>query len=376
MNALSSHPLCNFYTNFKPKLITRRDLRPPSCTSSLKIGEETKLKWTNFKQDLTAEETIAISQLPPKMANRCKALLKRLICFSCQNENLQFLLATWVKTMKPRRADWLAVLKEMKRIEHPLYIEVIEYALLEDTFEANVRDYTKLIHTLGKQNNLDKAERTLDVMKRRGFPCDLVTLTTLIDMYSKSGDLKRSKEVFDEIKLLGLNYDKRVYGSMVMAYVRANMLEEAESLIKEAEAQEIYPGSEVYKALLRAYSNKGDSKGAQRVFDSIQFARIVPDSRICALLMNAYCLAGQTNEARCVIENMRRAHLIPCDRCVGLMIDAYEKDNRIDKALDFLTEMERDGIAISRDVLGVLHRWFDRIGVKEEISDILKEFSL
>lgn len=124
MNALFARPLCNFYPNFRPKPITRGDLRPPSCTSSLKIGEETKLKWTNLKRDLTAEETIAISLLPPKMANRCKALLKRLICFSCQNENLQFLLAAWVKTMKPRRADWLAVLKEMKRIEHPLYIEV------------------------------------------------------------------------------------------------------------------------------------------------------------------------------------------------------------------------------------------------------------
>lgn len=82
------------------------------------------MKWTNLKRDFTPEEKIAISELPPKMANRCKAVLKRLICFSGRDENLQFLLAAWVKTMKPRRADWLAVLKEMKRMEHPLYTEV------------------------------------------------------------------------------------------------------------------------------------------------------------------------------------------------------------------------------------------------------------
>jgi hypothetical protein len=83
-----------------------------------------KVKWTNLKRDLTPEEKIAISELPRNMANRCKALLKRLICFYGQDENLHFLLAAWVKTMKPRRADWLAVLKEMKRMEHSLYTEV------------------------------------------------------------------------------------------------------------------------------------------------------------------------------------------------------------------------------------------------------------
>ncbi|KAJ4784454.1 Pentatricopeptide repeat-containing protein [Rhynchospora pubera] len=371
MNSLSSCPLCNFYPNFRPKPSIRRDVRPPICT-----GEEANLKWTNLKRNLTPEERIAISRLPKTMADRCKALMKKLICFSSPDENLHLLLAAWVKTLKPSRADWLAVLKEMKRIEHPLYIEVYEYALLEDTFEANVRDFTKLIHTFGKQNDLHRAEGTLDNMKRRGFPLDLVTLTTLIDMYSKAGDLKHAKEIFDEIKLLGIDYDKRAFGSMVMAYIRADMLEEAESLIKESEAREIYTGTEVYKALLRAYSNKGDSKGAQRVFDSIQFARVVPDSRICALLVNAYCLAGQTTEARCVIENMRKAGLRPCERCITLVIDAYEKDNRLDKALDFLAEMETDGIAISEDTLGVLQGWFDKIGVKEEMDEILKEVSL
>lgn len=86
--------------------------------------KEPKIKWRDIGPDITVAQKQAISQLPPKMTNRCKALMKRIICFSPQDESLSLLLAAWVKVMKPCRADWLAVLKEMKRSENPLLLEV------------------------------------------------------------------------------------------------------------------------------------------------------------------------------------------------------------------------------------------------------------
>ncbi|KAJ3683790.1 hypothetical protein LUZ60_014017 [Juncus effusus] len=381
MSSISSLAFHNFCPNFISKTFnpSNFNFKPPNCANSAQIttlaqiGEEPKLRWTNLKLELTQDQKRLISQLPETMSNRCKALVKRLICFSSQNETLNFILAAWVKSMKPQRADWLAVLKELNRIDLPLCIEVTEYALLEDTFEANIRDYTKLIHTYGEQNNLEKAEKTLNDMKGRGFFCDQVTLTALINMYSKAGKLNRSIEIFEEMKLLGFSIDKRAYGAMIMAFIRAEMLEKAEYLIKESENKEIYSGKEVYKALLRAYSNKGDSRGAQRVYDSMQFARILPDSRICALLIKAYCFANEINEARCVIQNMRKVGVRPCERCINYILNAYEKENRLDYALRFLKEIERDGVRISKGVLEVLNGWFERIGVKEEMEGVLKE---
>lgn len=67
--------------------------------------------------------------------------------------------------MRPKRADWLLVLKELKAMDSPLIAEVLEYALLEDSFEANIRDYTKLIHIYGKQKLLQKAENAFHAMK-------------------------------------------------------------------------------------------------------------------------------------------------------------------------------------------------------------------
>ncbi|KAF9616946.1 hypothetical protein IFM89_033016 [Coptis chinensis] len=282
---------------------------------------------------------------------------------------------SWVKIMKPRRADWLLVLKEMSKLEVPLVSEVTEYALLEDSFEANIRDYTKLIDGYAKQNRLHDAEITLQAMKKRGFTCDQITLTVLINMYSKAGSLEQAEEIFEELKLLGLPLDKRAYGAMIMAYVRAGMPDRGEILLGEMEAQEIYAGKEVYKALLRAYSTLGNTLGAQRVFDAIQFARISPDVKLCALLINAHRVAGQSDGARRVFENMRRAGLTPSDKCVALMLAAYEKENKLNLALDLLIDLEKDNFVLGKEGSEVLVCWFRRLGVVDEVALVLKEYA-
>ncbi|KAM7476341.1 hypothetical protein LguiB_023584 [Lonicera macranthoides] len=340
-----------------------------------KVEDKQRSKWVKKGPDITEVQKQAISQLPPKMTNRCKALMKQIICFSSENTSLSVLLATWVKSTKPRRADWLSVLKELSRMNHPLYFEVAELALLEESLEVNVRDYTKIIHGYAKQNQLQDAENTLLAMKRRGFMCDQVILTALIHMYSKSGNLKQAEDTFEDMKLLGSPLDRRSYGSMIMAYIRAEMLGEAESLLREMEAEEIYAGREVYKALLRAYSMIGDSKGAQRIFDAIQLAAIIPDVKVCGLLINAYVVAGQSREACIVFENLRRAGLKPNDKCVALILGAYEREKKLNKALDFLIDLERNGIMVEKEASEVLARWFRSLGVVEEVEHVLREYA-
>ncbi|XP_068634112.1 pentatricopeptide repeat-containing protein At1g01970-like [Aristolochia californica] len=338
-----------------------------------KEGEERpKLRWPKLEPTLTEEQKLAISRLPPKMSKRCRALMERLICSSLQGEQLFHLLSLWVKIMKPRRADWLSVLKEMDRMDSPVFLEVMDLALLEESFEANIRDYTKLIHKYSKSGCMTDAENAVAAMKRRGFSCDQVTLTVLLDMYSKAGNLNRAEEIFEEIKLLGLPVDKRSYGSMIMAYVRAGMPKRGEKLKMEMEAQDVCAGKEIHKAMLRAYSIAGDTDGAQRIFDSIQLAGIIPDAKLCALLINAYCVAGQSEKARSVLENLRSARMEPSDKCVALLLAAYEKDNNLDKALGLLLDLEKDGFLIGEEASQILAKWLRRLGVLQEIETVLR----
>ncbi|GAA0163527.1 hypothetical protein LIER_19370 [Lithospermum erythrorhizon] len=342
-----------------------------------KCGEETdknRFRWIKIGSDITKEQKEAISRLSPKLMNRCKALLEQIICYSSEKGELSALLSLWVRSMKPKRADWLAVLKELSKLDHPLYFEVVELALFEESFEANVRDYTKLIHGYAMQNRLQEAESALMAMKRRGFVCDQVTLTALVHMYSKAGNHKLAEDTFQAMKLLGTQLDKRSYGSMIMAYVRAGTLSQAESVLQEMEAEEVYAGREVYKALLRAYSMSGDYQGAQRVFDAIQLACIIPDPKMCALLLNAYVTGGQSHEAFLAFHNITIAGLNPNDKCVALLLSVYEKENKLNEALEFLIGLESEGIMLGKEASEILARWFKRLGVVEEVELLLREY--
>ncbi|EPS65198.1 hypothetical protein M569_09579 [Genlisea aurea] len=340
----------------------------------------TKYKWIDTNPNRLSDERQieAISRLPYKMTNRCKALMKQIICSSPENSAssvVPLMLTAWVKSAKPRRSDWLMVLKELSRMNHPLYLEVAEHALSEETFEAGVRDYTKLIHFYARRDQLREAERTLESMKSDGFVCDQVLLTSLLHMYSKNGNLRRAEAAFGEMKALGVPLDRRSYGAMAMAHVRAGKLSDGEALLREAEALEIYAGKEVYKALLRAYSMRGDSRGAQRIFDSMQVVGIVPDAKICGLLMNAFVESGETREARIAFGNMMRAGIEPNEKCVALVLSACRKEEKLSEALDLLVRLEGDGfgLAIGEEASNLLAKWFREMGVLKEVEHVLSE---
>ncbi|CAI0400998.1 unnamed protein product [Linum tenue] len=194
-------------------LVTANHQKPDEQVAT--EGETVRSKWREIGPNITKLQRQAISELPPVMTNRCKAVMKQIICFSDDKGGLRDLLSAWARIMNPRRADWLSVLKQLKDTEHPFYVQVAEFALLEESFEANTRDYTKLIHFYGKQKQLEDAERSFSCMKERGLLYDQITLTAMIHMYSKAGHHKKAEQIFEELLLLGQPLDQRSYGSMV-----------------------------------------------------------------------------------------------------------------------------------------------------------------
>ncbi|KAL5574674.1 hypothetical protein UlMin_016373 [Ulmus minor] len=128
--------------------------------------------------NITEVQKEAICKLPPKMTKRCKALIR--------GSSFAFLLLKLL-------CLWFWLLRS-----------VTEFALAEESFEANVRDYTKIVHGYGKENRLED-----------GFVYDQVILTKFVHIYSKAGNLKMAEETFEELKLLGQPLDKRSYGSMI-----------------------------------------------------------------------------------------------------------------------------------------------------------------
>lgn len=317
-----------------------------------------------------------IEALPPKLSGRSKALIKHIISLSEEDDPSE-LIMKWVRIMKPKRVDWLAVLKQMEEqnLNHPLFFKITEIALSEESFEANIRDYTKLIDAYARKGNLEDAERILRIMEERGFICDEITFTVLIQMYSKAGNLDRARHIFDKMKLSVLKLDQKAYGSMVMAYVRAGLPEAGVSLVREMESNNITAGKEVYKALLKSFAHQGNADGAQRVFNCMQFAGIVPNLNSCTILLEAYARAGDPDQARAVFENIIKAGLNPDDKCISVMIYAYEIKNLLGKALILLLNLEKDGFKPGAETSSVLIDWLGKLGLVEEAELLFDEMA-
>lgn len=105
-------------------------------TEKVEMGKEEKPRfvWPEVGPNITETQKQALSQLPYKMTKRCKALMKQIICFSSGKTSLPLLLAAWVGIMKPKRADWLSVLKELERLDHPMLLEVLLRSLYLESF--------------------------------------------------------------------------------------------------------------------------------------------------------------------------------------------------------------------------------------------------
>lgn len=331
--------------------------------------------WTAVGQKLEVAEKKITPEEPAVMSGKCKSIMKQILSLSDDDDPSE-LLSQLKENLKPRRVDWLAILQQLNESNKSIYFKATEIALNEESFEACIRDYTKLLDGYARKDRLEDAERVLKTMTEKGFDRDAVTCSALIHMYSKTGNLDQAREAFEQIRALGLQPDQKAYGSMIMAYVQAGLPKAGEALMREMEAKDIKPGKEVYMALLRAFAQRGLVEGAQRIFNTMQFAGIMPNLESCTLLVEAYGQSGDADQARNVFDHMMKAGHKPDDKCTARMLAAYEKKNFLDKALNLLLDLEKDGFKQGLETSAVLIDWLGRLGLVYEAEQVFNEIAV
>lgn len=331
--------------------------------------------WTAVGQKLEVAEKKITPEEPAVMSGKCKSIMKQILSLSDDDDPSE-LLSQLKENLKPRRVDWLAILQQLNESNKSIYFKATEIALNEESFEASIRDYTKLLDGYARKDRLEDAERVLKTMTEKGFDRDAVTCSALIHMYSKTGNLDQAREAFEQIRALGLQPDQKAYGSMIMAYVQAGLPKAGEALMREMEAKDIKPGKEVYMALLRAFAQRGLVEGAQRIFNTMQFAGIMPNLESCTLLVEAYGQSGDADQARNVFDHMMKAGHKPDDKCTARMLAAYEKKNFLDKALNLLLDLEKDGFKQGLETSAVLIDWLGRLGLVYEAEQVFNEIAV
>lgn len=246
----------------------------------------------------------------------------------------------------------------------------------DESFQADIRDYSKLIDAYAKENRLEDAEQVLKKMDENGVSPDILISTILVHMYSKVGNLDRAKEAFEILRAHGFRPDIKAYNSMIKAHVNAGQPKLGETLMREMEARDLKPTEDIYMALLRSFAQQGDVGGAGRIATTMQFAGFQPSVESCTLLVEAYGKAADPDQARSNFDYMIKIGHRPNDGSVASMISAYEKKNLLDKALNLLLMLQKDhGFEPGVSTYTVLVDWLGKLLLIDEAEQALSKLA-
>ncbi|XP_010539896.1 PREDICTED: protein NUCLEAR FUSION DEFECTIVE 5, mitochondrial [Tarenaya hassleriana] len=330
-------------------------------------------KWVEVADKIHEAEEIEWTE-PKPVTGKCKMVMEKLLSLK-EEDDPSALMAEWAELLQPHRVDWTALLDRLREQNTGLYLKVAELVLDDKSFQAGIRDYSKLIDAHAQANRIEDAERILKKMNQNGIFSDIATATTLVRMYSKSGNLDRAKEEFDSLKSLGFRPDMKIYNSMIMAYVNANKPDLAESLLREMDAKDVKPSEEIYMVVLRSFAQLGNASAASRISTSMQIDGIQLNYETFSLVIEAWGREGDADQARSNFDYMRKLGHKPDDRCISYLIQAYKKRNSLDKALNLLLQLEKAELEIGVFTYTVLVDWMARLGLNDEVEQLLVKIS-
>ncbi|XP_043709234.1 pentatricopeptide repeat-containing protein At1g06710, mitochondrial-like [Telopea speciosissima] len=330
--------------------------------------------WSEVADRIHDAEKLITPEEPKPITGKCKFITEKIL-FLKEEDDPSSVLAEWVELLQPSRIDWVTLLHRLQECNINLYFKVAELVLNEESFQTNIRDYSKLIDAHAKENRMEDAERILNKMAEKGIQPDILTSMIMVHMYSKAGNLEHAKAAFESLRSRGFQPDAKAYHSMIMAYVNAGQPKLGESLMREMEARDIKPTKEIYMALLRSFAERGHVDGAQRIATTMQFAGFQPSLESCALLVEAYGQAGNPEQARSNFDYMMKLGHRPDDKCTASMIAAYEKKNMLDRALDLLLQLEKDGFEPGVATYTMMVDWFCKLQLVDEAEQLMDKIA-
>lgn len=324
-----------------------------------------------------AGEVIVPHEAKP-IIGKCKLVTEKILALGKNDDFpsvISPLLDEWKELLQPNRVDWISLLEKIKEQDCSLYLKMMEHVLDEPSYQANIRDYSKLIDAHAKENRLEDIERILKKMNESGMAPDIIILTALLHMYSKANNLELANAAFEALKSHGFKPDMEVYNSMIMVYVNAGKPKLGETLMREMELRDIKPTENIYMALLRAFAKNGDSIGALRIVTTMQFAGFQQTAESYTLLIEACGRSNNPNEARNYFNEMMNIGFKPDDRCTSYVISAYEKNNELGKALHLLLMLEKDGFQPGVSTYSVLVDWLGKLQLVDEAEQMLTKIA-
>ncbi|CAN6279163.1 unnamed protein product [Urochloa humidicola] len=331
-------------------------------------------KWAEVAEREAEAEAHFVPQEAKPVEGKAKKAEERLLSIDPRRGDPVPPMEEWKEEHRPKRVDWMALLERVKARNVELYLKVAEILLAEESFEANIRDYSKLIDLHAKANHVERAEIILGKMKEKGVAPDILTSITLVHMYSKAGNLDRAKEAFEFIRSEGFKPDLKLISSMIKCYISHGEPGQADNLLQYMKDMNIKATREIYTDVIRAYAQQGMVANAQNVHRAMRMAGIESTQELFTMNIEAYGRIGDPENACALFQHMRRSGHEPDDSSIAGVVAAYmKKNNQLDQALLWLLSLEKEGLKPGVKTNLVLLDWLSMLQLVPEAEQLVQK---
>jgi pentatricopeptide repeat protein len=298
----------------------------------------------------------------------------------------------------------LRVLQDMKtadqHISYSLYLRVIKVCVasgalqdaqvvleeMRQVYSVDVTVYNVILKSHASKGRFDKAEKTLEEMKRLEVEPDDVTYNALLDAAARTGRHEKGWHLLATMMKLGITADKYsvslllknvtdkmdkhkvkrgielvekyiemqredaddiLFNSLLDACCRVKDVTRLERTLQKMRQFDVKPSPATFGTLLKAYGQKNDVNSVARVWNDMKTADVGMNTVTYGCMLDACVKCGNYEKAEDVFAEMKVVGMHRNTILYTTMIKSYSKQKKLRRALKLAEEMKTEGVPLN-----------------------------
>jgi pentatricopeptide repeat protein len=298
----------------------------------------------------------------------------------------------------------LKVLTDMKaadqHVTYSLYLRVIKVCVasgasadaqrvmdeMREVYTVDVDVYNVVLKTHASKGRFDKAEKTLEEMKKHGCEPNEITYNALLDAAARTGRHEKGWQLLMTMMRLGTTADKYsvslllknvtdkmdrhkvkrgielvekyiemqredaddiLFNSLLDACCRVKDVPRLERTLQKMKQFGVRPSPATFGTLLKAYGQKNDINSVVRVWQDMKEADVGMNTVTYGCMLDACVKCGNYEKAETVFTEMKTAGMHRNTILYTTMIKSYSKQKKLRRALKLAEEMKEEGVQLN-----------------------------
>ncbi|KAG7021088.1 Pentatricopeptide repeat-containing protein, chloroplastic, partial [Cucurbita argyrosperma subsp. argyrosperma] len=243
----------------------------------------------------------------------------------------------WANTVTEALSDHIANKRWLPALE------VFEMLREQPFYEPKEGTYMKLIVLLGKSGQPHRARQIFDIMVEERCEATSELYTALIAAYCRNNLIDDAFSTLNLMKTLpGCQPDVYTYSTLIKACVDDSRFELVESVYEEMAERLISPNTVTQNIVLSGYGKIGKYEQMEKVLlGMVESTTCRPDVRTMNIILGVFGNEGQIEMMERWYEKFRNFGIEPETRTFNILIGAYGKKRMYDKMCSVMEYMRK-----------------------------------